>query len=187
MARWEPGARERLVVAALDAFSEEGFEQATVAGIAARAGVTERTFFRHFADKREVLFVGSEALQAGIVDAIGAAPTTLTPVEVIAYAYDTVGPLFAERHEFAGRRTAVIAANQSLQERELLKLATLKAASADALRARGVSERDATLAAETGATIFHVGFQRWIDAPAGDLAQHIREALRDLRDLLAGA
>ncbi|MFG1920966.1 TetR/AcrR family transcriptional regulator [Cryptosporangium sp. NPDC048952] len=185
VARWEPGARERLMMAALDAFTEEGFEQTTVAGLAERAGVTERTFFRHFADKREVLFQGSDEMQGVVTAAIAAEPEHLTPVEVITRAFEAVGPFFAERHEFARRRAAAIAANTNLLERELLKLQTLKAATADALRARGVLESDATLAAEFGATIFHVGFERWIDDPTGvGLDQHVRRTSDELKVLI---
>ncbi|MFI5958731.1 TetR/AcrR family transcriptional regulator [Cryptosporangium sp. NPDC051539] len=185
MARWEPGVRERLLMAALDAFTEEGFEQATVAGLSERAGVTERTFFRHFADKREVLFQGSEELQKIVIGAIAAVPDGLDPIEVITRAFESVAPFFAERHEFARRRAAAIASNTSLLERELLKLSTLKAATADALRARDVPDPDAILTAEFGATIFHVGFQRWIDGSTGvGLDRHVRQASDGLKALI---
>ncbi|TQS45636.1 TetR/AcrR family transcriptional regulator [Cryptosporangium phraense] len=185
MARWEPGVRERLLMAALDAFTEEGFEQTTVAGLAERAGVTERTFFRHFADKREVLFQGSSALQDGVTQAIAAAPDGLDLIEVVTRAFESVGPFFAERHEFARRRAAAIASNTSLLERELLKLSALKAANADALRARGVPDADAVLAAEFGAAIFHVGFQRWVDDSTGvGLDRHVRQVADDLKALI---
>ena len=172
-------------MAALDAFTDEGFEQATVASIAGRAGVTERTFFRHFADKREVLFEGSAILQEVVTGAIAAAPSGLTPIETITRAFEAVGPFFTERQEFARRRSAVIAANTSLLERELLKLQTLKDANADAMRARGVPEPDATLTAEFGATIFHIGFQRWIEAPAETgLDHHVRRVSTELKALI---
>ncbi|GAA0257256.1 TetR/AcrR family transcriptional regulator [Cryptosporangium japonicum] len=175
-------------MAALDAFTDEGFEAATVASIAGRAGVTERTFFRHFTDKREVLFEGSAILLEVVTGAIAAAPAGLTPIEVITRAFEAVGPFFAERQVFARRRSAVIAANTSLLERELLKLQALKHANADALRTRGVPDPDATLAAEFGATIFHVGFQRWIDDPAETgLAHHVRRVSDELIALVSGA
>jgi AcrR family transcriptional regulator len=184
MGRWEPGARKRLMTAALDAFLEDGFEQTTVAGIAERAGVTERTFFRHFTDKREVLFEGANLLEQHVVTAITEAPAELGPLDTIAAAYQSAGALMDR--EFATRRAAAITANQSLLERELLKLATLSAASADALRNRGVPEPTATVAAEIGVTLFRVAFRRWIDGPPEHgLPHHIREASAEVCGLFA--
>jgi AcrR family transcriptional regulator len=175
-----------MLMAALDAFTDEGFEQATVAGIAARAGVTERTFFRHFADKREVLFEGSDLLEEVVTGAVAAAPAGLPPVELVTSAFEALGPFFAERQEFARRRLAVISANASLLERELLKLHSLKSATADALRARGLPDPDAVLTAEFGGTIFQVGFQRWMNDPAAaDIAAHIRRTSTELTALVA--
>lgn len=175
-----------MLTAALDAFTDEGFEQATVAGIAGRAGVTERTFFRHFADKREVLFEGSGILEEVVTGAIAAAPAGLAPVELITHAFEALGPFFAERQDFARRRSAVIAANTSLLERELLKLHALKTATAEALRTRGVPDPDATLAAEFGGTIFQVGYQRWMgDAAGSDLGAHVRRTATELIALIS--
>jgi AcrR family transcriptional regulator len=184
MGRWEPDARGRLAGAALALYAERGFDQTTVADIAERAGVTERTFFRYFADKREVLFDGSGALQESVVDSIAAAPASVPPIEAVASAMENTASFFRDRHDYARQRAAVIASNPDLQERELLKLATLGAAAAEALRARGVAEPAASLAAETGVTIFKVGFERWIgDASSADFAQCIRDALAQLRAL----
>ena len=141
MSRWEPNARGRLEQAALELFVERGFEQATVAEIAQRAGLTERTFFRYFADKREVLFAGAGALQEFLVRAVAQAPDTATPLEAIAAALQAAAPLFAERGDYPRRRQAVIAANAELRERELIKLAALAAAMAAALRERGTPSR----------------------------------------------
>jgi AcrR family transcriptional regulator len=184
--RWEPDARGRLTRAALELYAECGYEQTTVVDIAQRAGVTERTFFRHFADKREVLFDGSAALQQLVVDAIAAAPASVAPIDVVAGAFEAAAPVLEERREFAAQRSATIAANPSLQERELLKLATLGAAAADALRGRGVPDPAAGLAAEAGVTVFRIGFESWISRPSGDLASCIRKALEQLKAVAAG-
>ncbi|MCW2903613.1 MAG: TetR family transcriptional regulator [Streptosporangiaceae bacterium] len=187
MGRWEPDARGRLTRAALELFAERGFDRTTVADIAERAGVTERTFFRYFADKREVLFDGAHALQGVVVDAITSAPAAEAAIDAVAAAFTAAASLLEERRDFARQRAAAIAANPSLQERELLKLAALGAAAADALRRRGVRDPVAGLAAETGVTVFRIGFERWIgDASSGDLAQCIGEALKDLKALTAG-
>ncbi len=185
MGRWEPDARGRLARAALELYGEAGYEQTTVADIAVRAGVTERTFFRYFADKREVLFDGAGALQQLVVDGVAGAPPSLSPVEAVARAFEGAASLLEERREFARLRAATIAANPSLQERELLKMSSLGAAAAGALRARGVAEPAATLAAETGVTIFRVGFEKWIGGSSRDLAACIRETLDELRTLTA--
>src|SRR5579871_2964583 len=127
MARWEPDSRGRLRRAALELYGERGFEQTTVAEIAARAGLTERTFFRQFADKREVLFAGSEALEQRLVEAVAEAPDPLSPIAAVARGLEAVGAALPAR-ELARARQEVIAANAELRERELAKLASLAAA-----------------------------------------------------------
>ena len=184
MGRWQPDARGRLQRAALELYVERGFEETTVADIAERAGVTERTFFRHFADKREVLFDGSNELQRIVVTAVESAPASLPPLAVVGAAMVSVGPLLEERRPYSQKRSAAIASNASLQERELLKLSALAVAVSDALRRRGVAEPAASLVAETGVTVFKVGFERWVhDAGAPELAACIQEAIDELRAL----
>ncbi len=187
MSRWEPNARGRLEQAALELYVERGFEQTTVAAIAQRAGLTERTFFRHFADKREVLFWGAGALQELVVRAVASAPASAAPIDAIATALETIGTLLEERRDGARQRQAVIAANAELQERELKKLAALAAAMADALRQRDVTEPSASLAAEAGIAVFRIAFARWIDdTNLGELSQLIRESLDALKAVTAG-
>ena len=165
MARWKPDAAGRLASAAMELYGEYGFEQTTVAEIAERAGLTERTFFRHFADKREVLFGGAAELEAFLLEGVLAAPADAAPIEIVAAALRRVDGLFAERRSFARRRQAIIDANPELQERELIKLARLAAVLAAALRDRGIGEPEASLAAEAGIAVFRVGFERWIADP----------------------
>jgi AcrR family transcriptional regulator len=188
MGRWEPNARGRLEQAAMELYREHGFESTTVAEIAARAGLTERTFFRHYADKREVLFGGASMLQEMLVSGVGEAPAALPPVDAIVRALGTVATeLFDERREFARQRQAIIAANAELQEREVVKLATLAVAVAGALRGRGVSEPAASLAAEAGIAVFKIAFERWVSQPAGDsLPEYIRECAAGLKVIAAG-
>lgn len=183
MGRWEPGARGRLEVAALELVSENGFDRTTVAEIAARAGVTERTFFRYFADKREVLFSGGNALEEYLVRQVAKAPDSAGPLDAIAGALQAAASeIFAERHAFARQRQAAIESNTDLQERELLKLAALTKALAAALRDRGVGEPSASLAAESGVAVFKTAFARWVgDGNENDLGQLISETLAELR------
>ncbi len=188
MSRWEPDARGRLEQAALALYGERGFEQTTVAEIAERAGLTERTFFRHFADKREVLFAGAGALQELLVRTLAGTPDSAAPIDAIAAALEAAGALLQERREYARQRQAVIAANAELQERELIKLASLSAALAGTLRGRGVPGPAASLAAEAGIAVFRIAFERWTSEPGQqDLPQLIRESLDELKAVTAGS
>jgi AcrR family transcriptional regulator len=187
MARWEPDSRGRLEQAALALFGEHGFEQTTVAEIAGRAGVTERTFFRHFADKREVLFWGAGTLQELLVRAVVDAPESAAPIDAVAAALQAAGTLLQERRESARQRQTVIAANAELRERELIKLATLAAALADALRQRGVRDPAATLTAEAGMAVFRVAVEQWInETRPRDLSRLISTSLDELKAVTAG-
>ncbi|APR83640.1 regulatory protein, TetR [Minicystis rosea] len=189
MGRWEPNARGRLEQAALELFQERGYARTTVEEIAARAGLTERTFFRYFADKREVLFSGSEDLNKLIVGAISAAPEAAAPLDAVAAALDAAAAALQERRDpdYARARHAVLMAHAELQERELIKLSTLASAIAETLRARGVTEPAASLAAEAGMAVFKVAFERWISDPERrDLVHHIRAALAELKAVTAG-
>jgi AcrR family transcriptional regulator len=163
MTRWEPGARERLSGAALELYASKGFEETTVAEIAQAVGLTERTFFRYFADKREVLFAGSELLEQHFVDGAIAAPKDATPMEVVATALAASVEFFPdERRSYSRQRATVINANPQLMERELRKMFSLGTSLAEALHGRGIPESTATLAAQTGITVFRVSFAQWI-------------------------
>jgi AcrR family transcriptional regulator len=187
MGRWKPDAVGRLVEAALELFGERGFEQTTVAEIAQRAGLTERTFFRYFADKREVLFWGAGALETALVEALEAAPASLSAIGAVGSALDSVAVGFPVPSGVSRRRGEIIAANAELRERERIKLASLASALAAALRRRGVTEPAASLAAEMGVTVFRISFERWNREPgAGDLADHVRQAMEELRAVSAG-
>jgi AcrR family transcriptional regulator len=182
MGRWEPDSRQRLERAALELYSERGFDDTTVAQIAERAGLTERTFFRHFEDKREMLFGGAGALQDLLVGAVTDAPPSASPIEAVAVALDAVGGMFADRREFAVARRSIIMGSVELQERELIKMATLASAVADALRQRGVEDPAAGLTAEVAIAVFRVAFERWVTgAGPADLTEHMRDGLAALR------
>ena len=184
MGRWQPDARTRLQEAALALYRERGYDQTTVAEIAARAGLTKRTFFRYFTDKREVLFWGSELLEQRMVAAIEAAPASASALGMIGAALDAAAVRFEEVREFAGLRHRIIASSHELQERELIKAASLAAAMARALRSRGFGDTAATLAALTGTTVMHVAFEQWVDDPNQAPFQQIaRDALAQLREI----
>jgi len=186
MVRWQPDARGRLQQAALTLYDERGFENTTVAQIAEHAGLTKRTFFRYFTDKREVLFAGSEELVELFVTGVASAPASATPLEAVAEALDGVATMFEQRREYAARRQKVIASNPDLQERELIKLASLAGSVAQALRRRGVEESAAILTAEAGTTVFRISFQRWVDeGNRKDLRRLIRDSLAELRAVTA--
>ena len=192
MVRWEPGARERLQAAALELFAARGFEQVTAAEIAQSVGLTERTFFRHFSDKREVLFFGQEQFLQSFIDGVDAASRDASPFEVIASALQLAASFFPdERRAHARMRQSVIEQNPALRERELHKLAGLATTVAEALRARGIGEPAATLAAQSGATVFGIAFAQWIsegeERSLDDIAGGVLDELRNLTGAATGA
>jgi AcrR family transcriptional regulator len=185
MSRWEPNAPGRLQQAAFELYTERGYDQTTVAEIAARAGLTERTFFRHFADKREVLFAGGDRFRTAVVDPVDAAPSSATALEAVTAGIEAAGSAFPSV-ELARRRQALLVANPELQERELIKLASLATSLSEALRRRGVPDGAAQLAAETGVALLRIAFTRWIEDPAERPWEiHVREAVDELRELTA--
>ena len=187
MGRWEPEGRGRLEEAAFDLFREKGYDDTTVAEIAARAGLTERTFFRHFTDKREVLFGGSSALQDLLVGAVLNAPPEAAPIDAVAAAIYASAEVFEGRRQFVCVRQEIIASNAELRERELIKLASLAAALAGALRSRGVEEPAASLAGEAGIAVLKVGFEQWTAGQAKPgLAAIFRASFEGLRNVTSG-
>lgn len=189
MARWEANAAQRLALAALDLFAERGYENTTVVEIAERAGLTKSTFFRHFPDKREVLF-GGDTMSGLVGKGIAAAPEGATPLEAVAHALDMIGKeaFPADRREFGARRRAVIAANPELREREALKGLRLTGSMIEALQRRGVPELAASVAAELGALAWGIAYERWSDTANreefGDLASRTLGEVRATTALL---
>jgi AcrR family transcriptional regulator len=184
MTRWKPDAQLRLIGAAITLFDEQGYEETTVAQIAQAAGLTKRTFFRYFADKREVLFNGSNELIEDWVAAVVAAPPDMSPMAAVCAGLDPIAAMFVERHAFARIRARIIVANPELQERELIKLQSLAVAIKDVLLDRGVLPNPAILAAQAGVTVFHVAFGRWVeqDDPTA-LRRFMDESLDELRSV----
>jgi AcrR family transcriptional regulator len=185
MARWEPGARERLVLAAVDLFTEQGFDATTVTQIAERAGVTKSTLFRYFPDKREILVAGQETLSQLLTDGIAEAPVGASPLEAVAAGLERVssamGPM---NRELGPRMKAAVAASAELQERDALKSVGLAAAMTAALIARGVPDPTAHLAGELGVLAFKRGYSEWSEGDREadkELAQYTVAALDELR------
>ncbi|MBM2614644.1 TetR/AcrR family transcriptional regulator [Actinoplanes sp. LDG1-06] len=182
MARWEPGARERLVLAAVDLFAEQGYDATTVAQIAERAGVTKSTFFRHFPDKRELLVAGQEALSRLLAEGVAEAPAGAGPLEAVAAGLERAsGAMGPMNRELGPRMKAAIAASAELQERDALKSVSMAAALTGALVARGVPDATAALAGELGMLAFKRGYAAWSEAADDDLAPHALAALAELR------
>jgi AcrR family transcriptional regulator len=187
MTRWQPGASGRLQQAALELFSERGFDNTTVAEIAERAGLTKRTFFRYFADKQEVLFAGSEIFVEGVVSAIAGQPETVAPLDAVAAGFKAFAAAsFEERRLDASRRQRVIEASPELLERDLIKRSTLAEKIAVTLRARAGCDPAAALVAWAGVNVFWVAFARWTDpANRASLADLVDQAVEQLRDATA--
>jgi AcrR family transcriptional regulator len=186
MTRWKPDAAGRLMTAALTLFEEQGYDATTVAQIAERAGLTKRTFFRYFADKREVLFGGGQELTDRWLGALRATPADAAPLDTVTAGFDPIAVMFEERWDFARVRAQIVEANPELKERELIKLQTLAGSIAQTLEDRGVSHNAAILAAQAGVTVFHVAFARWVtqDDPAA-FRRLMDESLQELRGLTA--
>ncbi|MCU1557719.1 MAG: TetR family transcriptional regulator [Microbacteriaceae bacterium] len=185
MARWEPGVRERLVVAAVDLFIEQGYDATTVTQVAERAGVTRSTFFRYFPDKRDILVAGQETLSHLLAEGIAEAPAGISPLEAVAAGLERVssamGPM---NRELGPRMKAAVAASAELQERHILKSVGLAAAMTAALIARGVPDPTAHLAGELGVLAFTRGYAEWSEGDRqseNDLAYYTTTALNELR------
>jgi AcrR family transcriptional regulator len=172
----------------MDLYISRGFEKTTAADIAQAVGLTERTFFRHFADKREVLFDGQDLLERAFLEGVAAAPGGAAPLEMLASALSAVAGFFPdERRVYSRRRQMIISENPALQERELLKLAGLAGKIAAALRARGAPDSTARLAAESGVTVFGVAFGTWIaEGEERSFLDIQREVLGELVAMAAG-
>lgn len=178
------GMGARLQQAALELFRERGYDRTTAAEIAARVGVTERTFFRYFPDKRETLFGGEAVLRPVLAKAVADAPGGLGPLDMLFHAFRSVLPLLEENRSFAEPRQAVVSSTPALHERELAKHEVLADALADALRARGIGEQSALLAARTGMAAFAHATITWLHKPEPGLAERLDAVLHDLRALL---
>jgi AcrR family transcriptional regulator len=182
MPRWDPEAAARLQTAAIELFLEFGYENVTVTQITDRAGLTRRTFSRYFADKRDVLFAGSDALPPALAEAVRAVDVNLPPYTALVTALADVGAELADRvAPLAAQRRAVVARSAELRERGRTKFADIAVALAEALGQRGVDAVNARLLASVGVAIFQSGFNRWVDNPnAGSLPTRIAEAANDL-------
>jgi AcrR family transcriptional regulator len=186
MGRWEPNASGRLRQAAMELYVERGFEQTTVADIADRAGLTARTFFRYFTDKREVLFEGSMILRDEMVDALLSAPRSASSMGAVAAALDAAANRLGQHREFSRQRQSVIVANSELQERELIKMASLALGLAGGLRRRGVSDPEAGLAAEAGIAVMRVAFEIWLgESEPRDLPRIMSDSIAQLKTITA--
>ena len=185
MPRSGEDARRRLRQATLELFQQQGYDATTTAQIAAQAGVTERTFFRHFADKREALFDGEEAFRDGLAATVASAPADMGPMEALLHAFCSVEPLLLRNRTFTEPRQKVIAETPALQERVLTKMAGLTAALSDALRRRGVEEGVATLAAQIGMAALSHATSAWLADPATGLNANLAITYAELRRLSA--
>jgi AcrR family transcriptional regulator len=179
-------AHRKLQQAALELFRERGYEQTTASEIAAQAGVTERTFFRHFADKRDILFDRESSVQAALTEAIASAPADLTPMQVLLRAFHGMEAIYEDNRSFSAPRQAIIAATPALRERELTKIASMVAALASALEQRGVDAKLSMLAAQVGTSAFNYALMGWLDDTSSGLGAHLDRAFNQLFLLSSG-
>ena len=188
MGRWQPDSRGRLQEAALALFAERGFDHTTTAHVASRAGLTERTFFRHFADKREVLFGGSVILQERLVAGVAAAPVEAGPLEAVACGLAAAAAMLGEfRRDLSRLRHTIVTTTPELRERELAKLADYATAITTALHDRGIADHQAALAADLGMTVLRTATERWSSgADDRDLADVMHDTMAELRAVASG-
>ncbi len=187
MGRWEPDAGGRLQQAAMALFLERGYAEVTVAEITDRAGLTKRTFFNHYADKREVLFAGATSWEASVVKHLTEADDDLEPIEAAVVALTRSGLELAQYSDFAQARRELIASSPELQERDLIKMTSLASAIAEALRQRGVPSRNATLTAQAAVAVFTTAYGDWVDDPTANLDTLMQRAIADLRQAVGCA
>lgn len=189
MARWDPGAQERLTKAALDLYLERGYDNVTVADIAERAGLTRRSYFRYFPDKREVLFAGSERLPDVLREAVLSADPAAPPLTAVLDACDRFGSQITEvlGHDHVARRRTVIDTSAELQERERTKAAAVTTALEEALRERGTDPATATLVAHVASLAITLAFRRWSEPDGGSFTDRLHDILDALRATLADA
>jgi AcrR family transcriptional regulator len=185
VARWDPGTEERLIKAALGLFTDRGYDNVTVAQIAERAGITRRSYFRYFPDKREVLFAGSDRLPLEVHRAVLADDKTASPLAAVLNALAHVGTHLVEHVAHSAERRAVIEASAELAERERTKLAAVATAIYEALVERQVETRTATLVAQLATITFKNAFDDWIDAhESRDFASCLHAVAEQVRDTL---
>ena len=185
MPRWEPRAEQRLTLAALDLYATRGYDSTTVSDIAAHAGVTSRTYFRYFPDKREVLFGGADGLRDRIARSLRDAPADMLPLAAAVYAMSTCEDLFHLReHEHLRRRDAIISSSSELQEREARKLASIAAVVADGLVERGSDPDDARLVADLALVVFKRAARLWMDDPTTSYAVLVHRAAAQAQEVV---
>ena len=168
-------------------FLERGYENVTVAEIAAQAGLTKRTFFNHFADKREIFFVGAAAFRASVTEHLDQADPGLSPVDAAVTALTGAGRGIAAYREYAPAVRGLIASSSELQERDLIKTASITSALIDGLRRRGVAARPASFAARAAVTAYTTAWDDWVAQPAQDFGPLMQQALADLRAAVTGS
>ena len=186
MGRWEPDAQGRLQQAAMALFRERGYAEVTVAEIADRAGLTKRTFFNHFADKREVLFAGAKDFEASIVKHLTQARDDLAPIDAATAALTRSSLELAQYSDYARIRRDLIASSPELQERDLIKMTSLASAIAEALRQRHVPPRTATLTAQAAVAVFTTAYGDWLDDSTADFGTLMQRSLAEFRQAVGG-
>ncbi len=186
MSRWKPNAEQRLTRAALDLYAARGYDKTTVGDIAAHAGVTSRTYFRYFPDKREVLFGGSARLRSRIGGSLRDAPADMAPLDATLYAMSTCDDLFhLGEHEYLRQRDAVISSSDELKEREARKLASIAADIVAGLVERGSDQGAAQLVADLALVVFKQASRLWMDDPTVPFADQLQRASTQARETLA--
>ena len=171
--------------AALDLYATRGYDNTTVGDVAAHAGVTSRTYFRYFPDKREVLFGGADRLRDRIARSLRDAPADMPPLAATLHAMSACEDLFhLHGYEHLRRRDAVIRTSSELQEREAHKLTSIATVVASGLVERGSAPDSAQLVADLALAAFKQASRLWMDDPATPFAVLLYRAAAQAREVL---
>ncbi|MBB4005578.1 TetR/AcrR family transcriptional regulator [Aurantimonas endophytica] len=182
MVKKAENARERFESAAYALFQDHGYAETTVPQIAAKAGLTERTFYRYFSDKREVMFWRADAHRSAIMKEIMNAPVGLHPLDVVAGSFSAIAPFIDGHRPIVKLRQSLISAYVELHERELMKLHNLALAIDSGLQQRGIQPSFSRVLAEIGAAVFKVALQNWrADEAKSGFVHHVQAASREFQ------
>jgi AcrR family transcriptional regulator len=181
MGRWAPGVAGRLRDAAIELFSVDGFDLVTVEQIAAAAGVTQRTFFRYFPTKEDVLFAEGDDIVAELRTGLAAAPRTASPATMLLAAMTSLAEALEPRRNENRRRAHIIRSVAALRERELLKQHYIALELVDEFVSRGIPRPRASMLAGVGMVVFQSAHSAWVtDRARTTLAARIEVGLREI-------
>lgn len=183
--------REEISRVAVNLFAEKGFDNVTVSEIATAAGLSERTFFRYFATKDDVLLEYEQHLWLRLGDALAARPSGEGPVTALREAFLATSHVEPQNRDRVLQLGRILAQAPDLQARshgrrlvdddEIVELVAKRIGGPRA-KSRAIARVIVAAMNAVAATEFNA----WVTTGGrGDPAQRIGEALRMLEEGLA--